>query len=151
MIMDSKKELPKRKNNRLQNYDYSSCGAYFITICTANRQNYFWNAVGATIGRPQDIEVSTYETVGATIGRPQEIKLSPYGEIVNDAINNISAIYPAVSVEEYVIMPDHIHMLILIHSDKYGRPMVAPTMSSLYLQKSIRIMDIKNPHFISCC
>ena len=51
--MDDKKELPKRKNTRLENYDYSSTGAYFITICTSERRNYFWNDVGATIGRPQ--------------------------------------------------------------------------------------------------
>ena len=41
--MDSKKDLPKRKDIRLKNYDYSSPGAYFVTICTDNRKNYFWN------------------------------------------------------------------------------------------------------------
>ena len=44
---------PQRKKNRLDNYDYSSCGAYFITVCTLERRNYFWENVGATIGRPQ--------------------------------------------------------------------------------------------------
>ena len=33
------------KSNRLQNYDYSSNGAYFITICTKDRQHYFWEVV----------------------------------------------------------------------------------------------------------
>lgn len=41
MKMDDKKELPQRKKNCLENYDYSSCGAYFITICTLDRKNYF--------------------------------------------------------------------------------------------------------------
>ena len=41
--MDNEKELPKRKDIRLKNYDYSSPGAYFVTICTENRKNYFWN------------------------------------------------------------------------------------------------------------
>ena len=40
---EQKKELPKRKDIRLKNYDYSSPGAYFVTICTKNRKNYFWN------------------------------------------------------------------------------------------------------------
>ena len=35
-------ELPKRKNNRLKDYDYSLNGAYFITICTHDRQSLFW-------------------------------------------------------------------------------------------------------------
>ena len=43
MKMDNKKEFPKRKDIRLKNYDYSSPGAYFVTICTENRKNYFWN------------------------------------------------------------------------------------------------------------
>ncbi len=115
--MDKEKELPKRKHPRLENYDYSSAGTYFITICTAKRHNYFWD-----------------DNVGATIGRPQDMKLSPYGKIVDEAINNISIIYPSVSVEEYVIMPDHIHMLLFIHADEHGRPMVAPTVSRLVQQ-----------------
>ena len=55
--MDADK-TPQRKRNRLKDYDYSACGAYFITICTAERRNYFWDKVGATIGRPQDIVLS---------------------------------------------------------------------------------------------
>ena len=60
MQVDNKKEFPKRKRNRLENYDYSSCGAYFITVCTLERRNYFWKNVGAIIDRPQDVELSTY-------------------------------------------------------------------------------------------
>lgn len=114
--MDIEKELPKRKKNRLENYDYSKCGAYFLTICTSERRYYFWNNVGATIGRPQDIE------------------LSPYGIIVDEAINNISKVYRAISVDSYVIMPDHVHLLLRVSSDVNGRPMVAPTMSRLVKQ-----------------
>ena len=104
------KELPSRKRNRLKHYDYSSCGAYFITICTSDRRNYFWNGVGATIGRPQDVD------------------LSQYGKLVDEAINNIPSIYPALKLDHYVIMPDHIHLLLIIRADEYGRPMVAPTI-----------------------
>ena len=44
-------ELPKRKPIRIEDYDYSSPGAYFITVCTANRKNILWNSVGADIIR----------------------------------------------------------------------------------------------------
>ena len=110
MQMDKEKELPKRKDIRLKNYDYSSSGGYFLTICTSERRNYFWGNVGATIGRPQDVA------------------LSQYGNIVNEAIHNIPSIYPALDIDCYVIMPDHIHLLLIIRADEYGRPMVAPTM-----------------------
>lgn len=110
------KELPSRKRNRLKHYDYSSCGAYFITICTSDRRNFFWNGVGATIGRPQDVD------------------LSQYGKLVDEAINNIPSIYPALKLDHYVIMPDHIHLLLIIRADEYGRPMVAPTISRVVQQ-----------------
>ena len=110
------KKSPKRKVIRLKGYDYSQTGVYFVTICTEDRKNYFWAEVGAIIDRPQDI------------------KLSAYGDIANNAINNISLIYPAVEVVHYVIMPNHIHLLLTIHSDEDGRPLVAPTISQIIKQ-----------------
>ena len=114
--MDDGKELPIRKKNRLEKYDYSSCGAYFITVCTLNRKNYFWKNVGAIIDRPQNIE------------------LSFYGETVNNAIQKITSAYPALSLDSYVIMPNHIHLLLRVYADEFGRPLVAPTISRVIKQ-----------------
>ncbi|MBE5756393.1 MAG: transposase [Clostridiales bacterium] len=108
--------LPQRKKNRLQNYDYSSCGAYFITICTLNRRNYFWN----------NLEKNNNLT--------QNFELSKYGKIVDTAIQNISLFYPSLTLDSYVIMPNHIHLLLFICSDENGRPMVAPTISRVINQ-----------------
>ena len=124
-------DLQKRKKNRLENYDYSSWGAYFITICTLERRNYFWHNVGATIGRPQ---ITIDDIIDETTGSLKDVELSPYGKIVDEAINNISRIYPAISLEKYVIMPDHIHLLLMIRVDECGRPMVAPTISRVVQQ-----------------
>ena len=44
--MDNK-NLPKRKDLRLKHYDYSSAGAYFVTICTKDRKNIFWNKISS--------------------------------------------------------------------------------------------------------
>ena len=88
--------------NRLENYDYSTCGTYFITICTLGKQNRFGKSVGATIGRPPDFDCM------------QNIELSPCGMIVDKAINNISSVCPALSVDCYVIMPNHIHLLLQV-------------------------------------
>ncbi len=110
-------ELPKRKPNRLENFDYSSSGAYFITICTKNREHYFWN------------------TVGASIARLEKTPLSSYGIIVDDAIKAIPQIYSQVTVDYYTIMPNHIHLLIqLYNQDEDGRPVVAPTISRIVAQ-----------------
>ena len=115
--MEIEKELPKRKKNRLEGYDYDSCGAYFITICTLERRNYFWKNV-----------------VGAIIDRPQNVELTSIGEIVDAAIQNIQSIYPTLSLEGYVIMPNHIHLLLRVRADECGRSMIAPTMSRVVKQ-----------------
>ena len=110
-------ELPKRKPNRLKDYDYSQAGAYFVTVCTKDREC-----------------ILSEITVGASIARPFEIVLSDNGKIVDKAINNISEIYPSVTVDNYIIMPNHIHLLIQIHNSDSGRPMVAPTVSTVVQQ-----------------
>jgi len=60
-----KVDLPKRKKIRLEGYDYSSCGAYFVTICVTNKNALLWNA-GEDIIHPHDPH-----TVGADTIRPQ--------------------------------------------------------------------------------
>ena len=109
-------ELPARKPNRLPCFDYSTPGAYFITICEKNHKCIFWRDVGASIARPPIIQ------------------LSEYGKIVDAVIREIPAHYPAVSVDHYVVMPNHIHLLLQINTDAYGRPMVAPTISTVVQQ-----------------
>lgn len=134
--------MKSRKNNRLTEFDYSQNGAYFMTICTKDRQNLFWDNndfVGEVIGRPQherykDNNISerlNNVNVGAVIGRPQyERYLNRNGEIIKFAIEQISIHYEGVLVEKYVVMPNHVHLILLIDRNEInGRPMTAPTIS----------------------
>lgn len=109
-------ELPKRKRNRVDNYDYSECGAYFLTICVQDRKLLLWDTVGATCGRP--------------------LPLSEYGQIIENEINRISSIYnDTVNIDKYVIMPNHIHLIIVLQTmDVNGRPQVAPTICRVIQQ-----------------
>ena len=114
MQMDNEKELTKRKQNRLKNYDYSSNGAYFITVCTKDRKNIFWdkkqpNFVGEDIILP-----------------PNSVRLSPYGKIVEEAITAIPKYYSHVELLQYVIMPNHIHMILFVPYNS-GRIISSPT------------------------
>lgn len=111
-----KMERPNRKRNRLRNYDYSTPGAYFITICTQDRKCLLWDGAGTSIARPQDVQ------------------LSKFGRITEQAVKNIPRYYPAVRLEKYVIMPNHMHLLLRIEPDVDGRPMVAPTISTVVQQ-----------------
>ena len=110
--------LPNRKQIRLPDYDYSSPGAYFVTICTKDRAHILSDiTVGAAISRPQDEGV--------------RVLLSPYGEIVEQTIESISSVYPQISVDHYVIMPNHVHLLLRIREDDGGRMISAPTISTV--------------------
>lgn len=109
-------EGPTRKQNRLPQFDYSTPRAYFITICTQNRRNLLWDNVGAAIRRPEDVI------------------LSGLGHIVRRAILNVSSHYPMITVDQYTIMPNHIHLLLQIHSDSSGRRVAAPTISTIINQ-----------------
>ena len=100
-------EFPKRKHIRIENYDYSTPGAYFITVCVNSRKPILWN-------------------VGAATCRPN---LSKIGSVVEAAILQIPAHYPVVSVDRYCVMPDHIHMILSINTDEDGRQIAAPTIS----------------------
>ena len=109
-------QLPTRKQNRLPEYDYSTANAYFITICTEKRENLFWRSTGESVCRDTDA------------------RLTPCGEIVKQRICDIPRRYPMISVDAFVIMPNHIHLLLQINTDEDGRPMAAPTVSTVVNQ-----------------
>ena len=114
------KELPVRKKNRLQRYDYSQNGAYFVTICVKDMHELLWEQA----------------PVGARIARP----LSSIGETVKNVIESIPAVYQTVCIDKYVIMPNHIHMIICLENSghtaqkDHGRAMRAPTISTIINQ-----------------
>ena len=100
-------ELPIRKPNRLSEYDYSTNGAYFITICTQGRRKILSCIVGDGSPVPK-----------------------PCGMIAEKQIAEIPEKYPTVSVDNYVIMPDHIHMLLRFDCNSgTGNP--SPTLGNV--------------------
>ena len=97
-------EKQNRKLNRLEDYDYSQNVAYFVTICTQDRKPVLGTIVGDGFPVPNQI-----------------------GEIAEEYIRRISEKYSEVTVDRYVIMPDHIHILLRI--DGTGNP--SPTMGNV--------------------
>ena len=98
--MDNEKDLAKRKSTRLNHYDYSSLGAYFITICTEGRQKILSQIVGDDVP-----------------GVPKNVELLPCGKIADKYINQFNEFYDHISVDWYVIMPNHIHILLLVREN----------------------------------
>ena len=106
----------QRKTTRLQGYDYNTPGAYFLTICTEKRKCVLSRIVGT----------------GLLDGPKTE--LFYYGAVAEKVICQLNQFYDKLSVESYVIMPNHIHLLVRVCADEYGRPLVAPTMSRVIKQ-----------------
>ena len=79
-----------RKKLRLENYDYQSPGAYFVTICTQGHLS--------TLGKIVD----------------QNVELTWKGEIVQDLWVEISQHFSYVKLDEFVVMPNHLHGILWI-------------------------------------
>ena len=101
-------KMKSRKRTRLQTMDYSENGAYFITICAKNKQKIFGDIVG----------------VGA-LDAPQ-IRLSPIGRLVEKYILSTNNI-PEITVDTYVIMPNHIHLLLCVSNENGTSKAPSPT------------------------
>lgn len=98
-------EYPKRKNLRLKNFDYSQNGYYFITICTKDRKPILCDITTGDVVGHGDLDVPYFGVM---------VQLTEIGNVVDKYINSISDAYNSVNVNNYVIMPEHIHLLISI-------------------------------------
>ncbi len=91
------KYLGKYKNdsNRLRSWNYSSPGRYYITICTHNREHLFGQVENGNM------------------------ILSEYGEIVRSEILKIPEYHKRAILDEWIVMPDHVHLLIELGTWNY--------------------------------
>lgn len=95
-------KLPQRKQIRLKEYDYSTEGYYFITICTKNRLEL----LGKIYNICRDGNMPS-----------AKIKLTNAGVIVEKYIKQISNVYNYAIIDEYVIMPNHIHLILVLEKN----------------------------------
>ena len=86
--------FPIRKAVRLKGYDYNTPGYYFVTVCTKEKQKLLCSIVGTGV-------LDCQKTI-----------LSEYGKTVQMQLQLMSEFYEDITVEKYVIMPNHVHLLI---------------------------------------
>lgn len=97
--------FPKRKPTRLKEYDYSLPGAYFVTICTHNKKHLLSNIVGEGL-----------------CPLPKNT-LTEIGKEIEKTIQYINHNYVGVAISKYVIMPNHIHLIVELESSGgHGNP-----------------------------
>jgi len=117
---------PGRRSIRLRGYDYSQAGAYFITICTKDRECLFGDIVD------------------------EKMCINEIGEIVQKEWLRTANIRPNVSLDEFIIMPNHLHGIIMIN-DGRGVLQYAPTESpfrspSQTIGAIIRVLNLPQPN-----
>ena len=105
-------EMPKRKPIRLNGYDYSQNGAYFVTVCTKDRKPVLSCIVGDGFPVPQ---------------------LTKKGKILQAFIEKIPDKYPNVQIDHSVIMPNHVHLIVHIqnHDGQSGTGNPSPTVGTV--------------------
>lgn len=81
-------EFANRKSTRIHGYDYSTPNYYFVTICTHNRKCIF--------GNPGNLNV--------------------YGVFAEEYLLQISRFYPSIKVDKFVVMPNHIHAIVIVQA-----------------------------------
>ena len=94
--------LKKRKQTRIPKYNYAAPGYYFITICAYKKQNLF-----TTVGAP-------LACARTHVAEQYEFELTKIGEIINKQWYEIENKYPNIELDEFIIMPNHVHGIIVI-------------------------------------
>ena len=95
------RELPRRRNIRLKEYDYSQPGYYFVTICTHQKQALFSSLVGAHLCARQPVET----------------------HLLSAWLYELEQKYPGVLVDCWAVMPDHLHIILAITGAHTGAPL----------------------------
>jgi len=92
-----------RRSIRLKDYDYASPGAYFVTVCTHDRECLFGEIVDS------------------------KIVFNDLGRLVVKSWIWLAERYPYVELDEFIIMPNHLHGILVVSDHCRGDSRTAPT------------------------
>ena len=118
-------EIPQRKLNRLSEYDYGQEGAYFVTLCTQNRSRLFQMEL-PTVGNdlcvvPYNGLCAVADGVGGGNGTTHRSCPTAGNAIIHKWVQETENKFPNIAIDKYVIMPDHLHLIVTIkerHADR---------------------------------
>ena len=120
--------LVKRKHPRLKEYDYSSDGVYFVTICTQNKRYLLSEIVGR--------------------GLAPAVRLTDYGKIAEQQLFLLEERFPFVEIDSYVIMPNHIHIIFWFKPQTAGASLRPTLMDVVCAYKSLTTLECKKTKHI---
>jgi len=106
MIRPAESALPQRRSLRLRGYDYAQAGAYFVTICTQGRACLFGDVVDG------------------------DVHLNAAWRMVAQCWQDIPNRFPDAALDEFVVMPNHLHGIIVIVGAQFIAPNDSGAMNS---------------------
>ena len=109
---DEHDRFHSRKSPRLKRYDYATPNYYFITICTWEKRCLFWHR-------------------GA---------LNKYGKIAKQGFEEIEHHFPEVTVDKFVVMPNHVHGILILKTEKTDLSVVVGQYKS-FVSKQVHAID----------
>ena len=113
-------KIHHRKSIRLKDYNYASDGAYFLTICAQNKEHLFGNIVNG------------------------KIILNSAGEMIRKWLFELKSKFENIELDEYIIMPNHIHLIIFILNSAYGIPQIVQWLKTMITNEYIRNVKQNN-------
>ncbi len=117
----------------MDHYDYGSAGAYFITVCVQDRKNILSRIVGRGLAPADNAEI--------------RVLLSKYGKAAKDQLFLLSERFPCLTVDEYVIMPDHIHAIFILNNEAAGASPRPTLMDIVCTYKSLTTRECRKLGF----
>jgi REP element-mobilizing transposase RayT len=97
--------MRERKRQRMEGYDYSTPGAYFVTICVHDRHNVFGVVRVATGSQPFLDQPNPPRPI---------MKLNESGKIAENCWLDLPNHYPNCRLDQFVIMPNHVHGIVWV-------------------------------------
>jgi putative transposase len=109
----------RRRSIRLQGYDYSQAGAYFVTICTQNQECLLGEIISG------------------------EMRLNDAGRMVQTIWQKLPHRFPSVKLDQFIVMPNHVHGIVML-ATRRGEPCVRPFPDEQDVQSEYRIQGEHN-------
>ena len=127
-------EIPQRKLNRLSEYDYGQEGVYFVTLCTQNRSRLFQMELPVGNGL-----CAVPDGVGVGNGTTHRSCPAAGNAIIHKWVQETENKFPNIAIDKYVIMPDHLHLIVTIKERHAGRSL--PDVMRFFKNKEGRLPD----------
>lgn len=133
--------MKNRKRNRMQGFDYSSDNLYFVTICVQDRICCF-----GYVGTGRDLSVHHPNENYPDENNWADVKmnLNEFGRIVKQQIEWLAEQYKYVEIHNYIVMPNHVHMIIEIDRNKLLDEGTARELSVQMQDEEIKIKSLSS-------